>query len=383
MINTLLPHSVLDDPYKLYEDCLFHHPLYWDDANKIWAVYSYEHCLKILNEINVKVPPVKHFGVDPTVDFVSHHLVRLSNPPRHEALKKIAFYLFNQLKKIDVANVLFAEMEKQKEKDLIDWTLVCKKIFPAIILKGFDFPVDDEWLILENITSLVKIMSAVNDEQTFRAVGKIVADVYEIVEHYFAKKLIKKEDVKNLAVENNIAMTDLLVMLASNYIGLLIQSYDAGRGLLVNSLRQLLQYKNNGGEIVQEPTFFSKIVTETLRFDPPVHNTKRTATADILIGENIIKNGQAILIVLAAANRDAAKFSHPNVFDIKRSNNDALTFGAGGHMCLAKHFCTGVAAEVLHLVTAKYPRLCLSESKVQYEPLINVRIPESLLITLK
>jgi cytochrome P450 len=382
MHNTLQPQSQLTDSYSLYAECLLHHPLYWDEANRIWAVYSYEYCLKILNHENAKVPPIKHFSIDATINLISENLVRLSNPPKHETLKAVAFYLFDKLKNVSIVEILFAAVEKGKDEHSVDWAVTSRKIFPTLIVKGFDFPKEDEGFLVENVPFLLKIMSATNDATSFSIVEEIVTQTYRLVEHHFAKHLFAKQALQQVISADDINEKDMLNMLVSNFIGLLIQSYDAGRGLLVNGLMQLLKYKSDGGEMVMEENFFRKIVIETLRFDPPVHNTKRIATADISIGDTTIEKEQTILIVLAAANREAAKFPHPDVFDINRSFNENLTFGAGGHMCLAKHFCIDIAAKVFQLLIARYPALRLLKSNIQYEPLVNVRIPGSILVGL-
>ncbi|MBV4355765.1 cytochrome P450 [Pinibacter aurantiacus] len=383
MVNTLQPQSQLADPYSLYEECLLHHPVYWDDANKIWAVYSYEHCLKILSDKNAQIPPVKHFSIDATIDTISVNLVRLSNPPNHQALKAVAFFLFDKLKNVQIPEILFSGIEKIKDQHTVDWAVASRKLFPTLIVKGFDFPEEDGTFLVENVLSLVKLMGGLNDEKSFEFASTIINEAYEIINRYFAEKLLTRQEVRHLASVSLVDEKDILTMLTSNFIGLLIQSYDAGRGLLANGLVQLLRYKNEGGEMTADENFYRKIIIETLRFDPPVHNTRRVAMADILIGETTIKKGETILLVLAAANRDAAKFLQPNVFDINRSNNEHLTFGAGGHACLAKHYCIDMAAKNLDLLLAKYPSLKLLQPTLRYEPLINVRIPESLFIKLQ
>ncbi|MFD7440788.1 cytochrome P450 [Streptomyces sp. NPDC059909] len=45
--------------------------------------------------------------------------------------------------------------------------------------------------------------------------------------------------------------------------------------------------------------------------------------------------GQKAVLFYASANRDEAAFADPDVFDIRRTPNEHLTFGGGGpHHCL-------------------------------------------------
>ena len=61
---------------------------------------------------------------------------------------------------------------------------------------------------------------------------------------------------------------------------------------------------------------------EQLRFAPPVHMILRIAAADVEVGGARIPKGAKIGMVLAAANRDDAKFKAPEQFDIFREDNN-------------------------------------------------------------
>ncbi len=50
MPATLFLQSEIQDPYKLYETMLCENPVYWDDTNQLWAIYSYKSCKEILNK---------------------------------------------------------------------------------------------------------------------------------------------------------------------------------------------------------------------------------------------------------------------------------------------------------------------------------------------
>jgi cytochrome P450 len=58
------------------------------------------------------------------------------------------------------------------------------------------------------------------------------------------------------------------------------------------------------------------------------------ATSEVLIGTNVIKPGQAILVQISSAHHDETVFTHPEVFDIRRTPNRHLGFGQGIHFCM-------------------------------------------------
>jgi cytochrome P450 len=182
-----------------------------------------------------------------------------------------------------------------------------------------------------------------------------------------------------IAEEHQISIDKIIPIVVSNLIGLFIQSFDAGRGILSNSLLQILNNKTFSDKIE-----IQKSVIETLRFDPSIHNTRRIAAEDFHIGESLIKKNDSILIVLASANHDPEKFENAINFDIERSNNaENLTFGIGGHMCLAKHFSIHLATEALWFLFDEYKSIKLLENNIQYEPMINARLPKNIWISIQ
>ena len=75
-------------------------------------------------------------------------------------------------------------------------------------------------------------------------------------------------------------------------------------------------------------------VEEFLRYDGPVHVTTRIATEPLEIGGVPLEKGESATPLLAAANRDPARFERPDELDIGRTDNRHLTFSHGAHFCL-------------------------------------------------
>lgn len=76
-------------------------------------------------------------------------------------------------------------------------------------------------------------------------------------------------------------------------------------------------------------------IEELLRFDGPVElATWRYATEPLEIGGTQIREGDPVLVVLAAADRDPARFPEPDSLDLSRRDNQHLGYGHGIHYCL-------------------------------------------------
>jgi cytochrome P450 len=52
------------------------------------------------------------------------------------------------------------------------------------------------------------------------------------------------------------------------------------------------------------------------------------------LGGKTIRKGDALITVLAAANRDPARFPDPDHLDLTRSDNRHVAFGWASHYCL-------------------------------------------------
>ena len=76
-------------------------------------------------------------------------------------------------------------------------------------------------------------------------------------------------------------------------------------------------------------------VEELLRYDGPVElATWRFATEPLTLGGQRVAEGEPVLVVLAAADRDPEKFAQPDVLDLTRTDNQHLGYGHGIHYCL-------------------------------------------------
>ena len=75
---------------------------------------------------------------------------------------------------------------------------------------------------------------------------------------------------------------------------------------------------------------------EFLRWGPPVHHMRRTATRDASIGDVQVRAGDKVALWYPSGNRDERAIPHPDVFDLDRPGVDLLTFGKGG-----PHYCMG------------------------------------------
>lgn len=129
---------------------------------------------------------------------------------------------------------------------------------------------------------------------------------------------------------------------------------DTTRNLVATGIMRLFQHPEQHRALVEDETLIPGAVEEMLRYDPPIVFQRRTASRDAEIGGKQILKGQKVVGYYGAGNRDPEVFADPDKFDITRSPNPHLTFGAGRHFCLGSHLAR---LEIVEMVTALIKRM--------------------------
>ncbi|WP_329242338.1 cytochrome P450 [Streptomyces sp. NBC_01478] len=115
---------------------------------------------------------------------------------------------------------------------------------------------------------------------------------------------------------------------------LLIAGYETTANLIGAALLGLAQQPDLFKALRAAPAQVPVAVEEFLRLDGPVLTaTERFATEDMLIGDVPVRRGDMLLVSLAAADRDPARFEEPDSFRLGRSAGH-VAFGHGVHHCL-------------------------------------------------
>jgi cytochrome P450 len=99
----------------------------------------------------------------------------------------------------------------------------------------------------------------------------------------------------------------------------------------------LLQNPDQFALLLANPDLLDSAMEEMLRYSPPVVHFRRTAARDVTLDGADIAAGDKVVVYHAGANRDPLVFDEPDRFDITRSPNDHVAFGAGPHFCLGSH----------------------------------------------
>jgi cytochrome P450 len=102
---------------------------------------------------------------------------------------------------------------------------------------------------------------------------------------------------------------------------------------LTNTVLALLNHPEQLSALRADPRLIRGAMEESLRFEPAVLSINRLCVEDTELGGTRIPKGRFVHAMTASANRDPEVFSDPERFDITRTSNRHVTFGAGAHYC--------------------------------------------------
>ncbi len=384
MTNSLFLQSQAPDPYALYIRRLAESPVFWDAANNLWAVYDYRSCREVLGNMAGQIPPVHTEGLNDYALAISGRLVRISNNPAHGTTRQAALVLMRCMKEPPVQGIMHQLLTTTGNGMEIDWVDKVGKHLPLLSTLGaFEVKGAEADFIAHNMDAVLKIMKPVKTSGDVVALNSVAKEVYTLLEKHIQEKRFLTDAVNTVASTCSIPKEEAMALCVSNMTGLLIQGYDAISGLLSNSLLHLLRYENLPPFNNMDDDYLQRSVLEVLRFDPPVHNTRRITGEATVLGDHTIEKGQTILVVMAAANRDPQQFDHPNSYDRARPNNAThLTFGSGPHACVGNWLSTHITTEALSYLFQHYRHIQLIDPDIEYEPLVNLRLPKKVSISL-
>ena len=104
-------------------------------------------------------------------------------------------------------------------------------------------------------------------------------------------------------------------------------------------------------------------VKEGLRWIAPFGMTEKLTTRDVVLGGLLIPAGTEIALVLGSANRDEAKFSEPDKFDIARPNKVHASFGYGIHFCVGNYVARQLIQVCVEEILGRLPGVRLDPAK--------------------
>jgi cytochrome P450 len=145
--------------------------------------------------------------------------------------------------------------------------------------------------------------------------------------------------------------------LASFFILLVVAGNETTRTAISHALTLLTDFPDQRALLLAGfDGRISGAVEEIVRYASPVIWMRRTVTRVCTMNGHPYLAGDKALLVYWAANRDEAVFDDPARFDISRSPNRHVGFGAAGpHVCLGAHLARSEITAILRELMQRVP----------------------------
>ena len=255
------------------------------------------------------------------------------DPPTHDRLRRLATSHFEQTEAVrpDMVRTATDLIDRMRGKHQID--LVDEFAYPmpvTVICGQLGVPHEDEPRFHPWAEAIITQLDPRPGQQDAAAQASAELNQYmaELVERFRTEPGTGL--LSGLAAEEGLSTQDVV---ATGRL-LLIAGHETTVNLIANGMLTLLRHPDVLQRLRHEPELVIPLVEELLRYEPPVQiNPKYMALDDVEVGAVTIPKGARIILALAAANRDPARFPDPDRFDPEREDNEHLGFFTGIHYC--------------------------------------------------
>jgi amino acid adenylation domain-containing protein len=343
----LLDPEVLANPYPLFARLRREDPVHWDPFLHAWIVTRYGDVMEVLHTFSADRTPTPEqlsaMGLE-QLNPIAQVMVKqmlFMDAPAHTRLRSLASKAFTPARveglRDHIREIVDRLLNGIEPKGGMDVIAEFAEPLPAIVTAELlGVPVKD-WQRLKawsaNFAEMLgnfqhnpehaPVMRQTVEEMTayFRdAVREIQANPREGLIH----SLITAEIDGDRLTEEEIVANSIVTMVG----GQETTTNLIGNGLLT-LLRNPAEMERLNGDLALVPS----AVEEMLRYESPSQHTARLAPDERELGGKRIQKRQAVIAVMAAANRDPERFPDPDRFDITRGDNRHLAFGYAAHFC--------------------------------------------------
>ncbi len=151
--------------------------------------------------------------------------------------------------------------------------------------------------------------------------------------------------------------------LASFFILLVVAGNETTRTALSHALMLLTEFPGQRALLLADlENRLEGAVEEIVRYSSPVVFMRRTLTQDYTMNGQDYRKDDKVVLYYYSANRDEAVFPDPERFDITRSPNPQIGFGAPGrHFCLGAHLARRELTVMLRELLTRVPDITAGE----------------------
>jgi cytochrome P450 len=363
------------DPYPLYQQLRALGPARTAPDGTL-VVTGYRECSMLLRDHRLHKTPERKLTAAGFPDWQDRPSLRLMfssilmlNPPAHTRLRRLVSAAFTARRVAGLRPAVTAIVAGACEQIAGEADFVAGFAFPLpVTVTGelLGIPAADRPMFVGLARDWTAVLEVLSQPAVDRAdaaatvIGEYLADLAAYRREHPGDDLIS--GMAAAASSDDRLTADELVTMAAL---LLAAGFQTTTGLLSNGLAALLAHPDQASRLRAEPGLAIPAVEELLRYDSPVQMLSgRSAPDDLSIAGLDLAEGQRVLALLGAANRDPQVFSDPDALMLDRAQQAPLSFGGGIHYCLGAPLARLQAQVAFPALLARFPRLALAGEPV-------------------
>jgi len=343
----LLDPKVLANPYPLFHRLRREAPVQWDSFLHAWIVTRYVDVLEVLQSFSADRTPTPEqlagmglSQLSPLAQLMVKQMLFM-DAPAHTRLRGLASKAFTpariQTLKEHIREIVERLLAAVEHKGGMDVITDLAEPLPAIVTaEMLGVPVSDHRKLKVWSANFAEMLGNFQHnpdhaQVMLRTVEEMTAYFREAIEE---QKQHPREGLIHSLLTAEIdgdRLTDEEVV--ANTIITMVGGQETTTNLIGNGVLTLLRHPDQMQELRGNLALIPSAVEEMLRFESPSQHTARLAPCDRELGGELIRKRQAVIAVMAAANRDPERFPDPDRFDITRQDNRHLAFGYAAHFC--------------------------------------------------
>ena len=325
------------DPYPHYRSWRRDSPIFWDEKGGFWVVTRHADIVAMSRDPQRFSSTKGVLPADLERGVAEHSSIIFMDPPRHRDLRKLVQpgLTMRQISHLEpwirqLARELLDDMQTGGPVEFGEALAIPLPIW--VIARLLGIPQEDHEKFRRWSDAAIDAATKVTPEN-----ASLVGEMLEYLTAFIERRRSQPgDDLISVLLAAEIDGERLhdqeLLMFC---LTLLVAGNETTRNLLSGGALVLSTHPDERRALAADPSGIPIAIEEMLRWESPIVAFMRTASRDLELRGQKIREGEPLLMVYAAANRDEEVFGEDSErFTPTRHPNPHLAFGIGEHFCL-------------------------------------------------